>query len=84
MIKAKEAREMMERVIENEIAQLRENAMQFCEEISKDIEACANKKCCNIIITVPNSVRRNYVIEILKDNGYSAVVRNDGKLDIIW
>ena len=84
MIKAKEAREMMERAIENEIARLKENAIQFCEEISKEIEASASKKYCNIIITVPNSVKRNYVVEILKDNGYSVSIKSDGKLDIMW
>ena len=84
MINAKEVREMMERTIENEIARLKENATQFCEELSKEIESCANKKYCNIIIRVPNSVKRNYVVEILKDNGYSVSIKEDGRLDIMW
>lgn len=84
MIKAKEVREMMERAIENEIARFKENAIQFCEEISKEIEASANKKYCNVIVTVPNSVKRNYVVEILEDNGYSVIIQDDRKLNIMW
>lgn len=84
MMNAKEAKEMMEKAIENERVRLKENAIQFCEELSKEIETCANKKYCNIIATVPNSVKRTYVIEILKENGYSVRVGSDGKLDIMW
>jgi hypothetical protein len=84
MIKASEVREIVERVIENEVAKLKEDAIQFCEEISKDIEVCANKKYCNIVVTVPNGINRKYVAEILKDNGYSINFKSDGKLDIVW
>ena len=84
MMNAKEAREMVERAIENEIVKFKENAIQFCEELSKEIEACANKKYCNIVITVPNTIKRNYVIEILEENGYSVNTKSDGKLDIRW
>ena len=84
MLNAKEAREMMERAIENEILKLKENATQFCEELSKEIQACASKKYGNVIVTVHNSVKRNYVIEILKENGYSVKDRSDGKHDTKW
>ena len=84
MLKANKAREMVERVIENEIANLKQNAEQFCEELSKEIEANANKKYCNIIIELPHSVKRAYVMEILKDNGYFVDVRSDGKLNVMW
>ena len=84
MLKANEAREMVERVIENEIAKLKENAEQFCEELSKEIEAHANQKHCNVIVELPHSVKRAYVVEILKANGYSFEIRSDGKLNVMW
>ena len=84
MMNAKEARKMVERAIENEIVKFKENAIQFCEELSTEIETCANKKYCNIVITVPNNIKKNYVVEILEENGYSVNVKSDGKLDIRW
>ena len=84
MTNAKKAREMMERAIESEVTKRKENAINFCEELSKEIEVKANEKCCNLIIESPNNTAKAYVIEILKDNGYSVVVRGDGRLEIMW
>lgn len=84
MMNAREAREMVERTIENEKAKAQEDAMQFCEKISKEIEECASKKYCSTIITVPEDIQKSYVASILKDNGYSVGIRGGRDLEVVW
>ena len=84
MLKAKEARKLKNDFLDEEIKRRREKAMQFCKT---EIEPQIRKKCMEFIysqITVTNIDKKifHYVIEILKDCGYTVQIAKD-KTEII-
>ena len=84
MITAKEARVMIEEAVKEEVARHTARATQFCEELSKEIEEKAKAKVSGFIFSTPDNIRKPYVIDILKDNGYQVEIQMDGRIQIIW
>jgi hypothetical protein len=84
MLLAKEAREIVERTISEEIARETARANEFCEHLSKEIAEKAESKLSGFVFIVPHNVRRNYVINILQESGYQTEVQADGKVQIMW
>lgn len=83
MITAKQANELREKAIENEIAEKRERAYKFCEELGYTIERRAREKHTSIKTEVDNDIR-NYVSRELIDNGYKVDVHTDGTIVVHW
>jgi hypothetical protein len=84
MIKATEARAMVEEAIEREITLRREKAQKFCEELSKAIEDTAQTR--NTIlenVMVDRNIRA-YVIAELQNNGYTVTIKEADTLSIAW
>lgn len=82
MLKAIEARELVERAIYKEIEERRERAQQYCEEIEKIIERKANERYTNATVDCESDIRA-YVIQELKDNGYGATYNDITKTIVI-
>ncbi len=85
MITAKKANELVAETTEREIKEKRELAERFCEELSKKIEAAAKEKHYEAS-TMVSPYFRDYVIEILKSNGFVAKVdtNNPNYINISW
>jgi hypothetical protein len=84
MITAREAREIQAKAVEDKIKRLRETAEKFCENLSEKIVSNSKMEFSNIIVEVPTNTKREYVMSILRDNGYRVTVLGDGRLDIAW
>ena len=83
MITAKQANELREQAIENEIEERRERASKYCEELSSLIEQKAKEKHILITIEVENNIR-NYVIHELTSNGYKANINWNNTITVMW
>lgn len=83
MITAKQANELREQVIENEIAEKREIAHKFCEELGYTIEKAAKEKYTSIKTKVDTDIR-NYVARELVDNGYKVEINTDNTISVMW
>jgi hypothetical protein len=84
MITAREAREIQAKAVEDKIKRLRETAEKFCENLSEKIVSNSKMEFSNIIVEVPTNTKREYVMSILRDNGYTVAVLGDGRLNIAW
>ena len=84
MITAREAREIQAKAVENKIARLRETAEKFCESLNEKIISNSKLEFSNIIVEVPTNTKREYVMSILRDNGYTVTILGDGRLNIAW
>lgn len=84
MIKAYEARTMVEEAVKEEIARYTAKATQFCEELSKEIEEKAKAKVSGFVFSIPENIIKSYVIDILKDNGYQVELQADGRIQLMW
>ena len=82
MLKANEARELVERAITKEIEERTARATKRCEEIGKIIEEKANEKYTAISVECESDIRA-YVIQELKDNGYGATYNDTTKTIMI-
>lgn len=82
MLKAIEARELVERAINKEIEERRTRAIEKCEEIGKIIEEKANERYTNATVECESDIRA-YVIQELKDNGYGATYNDTTKIIVI-
>lgn len=82
MLKANEARELVERAINKEIEERRTRAIEKCEEIGKIIEEKANERYTNATVDCESDIRA-YVIQELKDNGYGATYNDTTKTIVI-
>ena len=84
MLRAKEAREVVERTIEEKVARLTERANKKCEVLSEEILKRA-KMCSTELVTTVDSDIRAYVIAELQDNGYSVRLHPaDNTITIQW
>jgi hypothetical protein len=83
MITAKQATELREKAIENEIAEKRERASRFCEELGYTIERRAKEKYTSVKTEVDNDIR-NYVSRELADNGYRVEINTDNTITVMW
>ncbi len=83
MITAKQANELREQAIKNEIAEERKKASKLCEELGYIIERRAREKHTSIKTEVDNDIR-NYVSRELIDNGYKVDVHTDGTITVHW
>ena len=83
MITAKQANELREKAVENEIAEKRERASRFCEELGYTIERRAKEKYTSLKTEVDNDIR-NYVVHELKDNGYRVEINTDNTISVMW
>ena len=84
MVKAKEAQAIVQAEIEVETKMEWEKAGKFCEGLSNEIVSHSRHKITSFSCRVPASVRRAYVIRVLKDNGYAVITNNDGSLQVSW
>lgn len=84
MIKANEARTIVNEAIEREIARRTEKAREYCEELSVSIEARANDKYTTMDNVSVDREIRAYVIAELQNNGYRAVINNNDTISIGW
>lgn len=84
MIKATEARKMVERAVEEAEKRAMEKAERFCNELSQEIEEHSMNKVTGFIFPIPNGIRRACVISILQDNGYFVSALADGRVQIAW
>lgn len=83
MITAKQANELREQAIENEIKAKRERATAFCEELGYVIERRAKDKYTSVKTEVDNDIR-NYVARELADNGYKVEINTDNTISVMW
>lgn len=84
MLRAKEAREVVERTTEEKVARLTERANKKCEVLSEEILKRA-KMCSTELVTSVESDIKAYVIAELKDNGYSVRLHPvDNTITIQW
>ena len=83
MIKATDARQIVNNAIEREIEEKRTKAHKFCEELSTVITDRARKKFTMITIEVEQDIR-NYVGKELTDNGYRVEHNINNSIDIMW
>ena len=74
MLKANEARTILNQAMEQEAIQNRKNAEIFCEELSEKIEKRAKEQFASIEIEIPDNIKRSYVDAILKDHGYNVEI----------
>ena len=81
MITAKQATELREKAIENEIAEKRERASRFCEELGYTIERRAKDKYTSVKTEVDNDIR-NYVSRELADNGYRVEINTQLRMSL--
>ena len=84
MITAKMASEIVQKTIEMENAKARAKAEEYCEELSVQIEKNAREKFSNLIVEIPLNVKRQLVLEILKDNGFYIRELDTRKISIEW
>lgn len=70
MLKANEAREVVERTTQEKTARLTERANKKCEALSEEILKRA-KMCSTELVTSVDSDIRPYVVAELQNNGYS-------------
>ena len=83
MITAKQANELREKAIENEIAEKRKRSTAFCEELGYTIERRAKEKYTSVKTEVDNDIR-NYVARELADNGYRVEINTDNTISVMW
>ena len=84
MIIARNARELTDKAIQNEIESRKERAIEFCNtEITKQIELAASEKRSSVTITVAREIY-SLTVGILKDNGYTVTMLNNTQMSIIW
>ena len=84
MIKAHEAREMVEKARELEIATRQNRAEEFCKGLEDTITNIANKRGCQCtVIDIPKEIY-SYVVTICKDNGYTVTQLNNTTIQLIW
>ena len=84
MIKATEARAIVEEAIEREITMRREKAQTFCEELSKVIEDKAQTRSTLLENVMVDRNIRAYVIAELQNNGYTVMIKEMDTLTIVW
>lgn len=84
MIKANEARKIMEEEIARELQERELKAKNYCEEVlSKEIEKYATSKYKMLNIKVDKDIY-NIVSEILEENGYNVKPLDTTSLTIMW
>lgn len=84
MIKANEARKILEEVTARELQDRELRARKYCEEvISKEIEKYATLKYNMLNIKVDKDIY-NIVSEFLKENGYKVKPLNATTISILW
>ena len=82
MIKANEAKAMVEEKRNHDIEVMRKEAKETCERIGKEIALKAQCGICEMGYEIFGE-KRIYAIEILKENGYEVEVRGS-LLTIKW
>lgn len=84
MIKAKQAREMVDVRVKEELENRIKKANEFCETvIDNKIKERANDRFTSCEIEVDFDLRMD-IVSILKDNGYTASALGCNKVSIIW
>lgn len=84
MMLARDARELMEKAIEKEVATRRDRAENFCDSLQEQIEgACNNRKHELTVNDIPDGLF-NYVIDICKDSGYTVTLLNRRTIVLHW
>lgn len=83
MITAKQAKELREKAIENEIAKKRKVAIDFCEKLGFEIEKRAKEKYTLITTEVDIGIRSNIVHELI-NNGYKVEIHIDNTITVQW
>ena len=84
MMLARDARELVEKAIEKEIATRRDRAENFCDSLQEQIEeACNSRKHELTVNDIPDGLY-SYVIGICKDNGYTVTQLNNRTIVLHW
>ena len=84
MIKANEARKIVEEVTARELQDRELNARKYCEEvISKEIEKYATLKYNMLNIKVDKDIH-NMVGEFLEENGYKVKPLSATSISVLW
>lgn len=84
MIKAREARTLTNKAIEEDIATRRERAEQFCDALVPQIqEVCASMMSELRVADIPKGLY-SYVLGILKDSGYYVSELDKSTVYITW
>jgi predicted transcriptional regulator len=83
MLTSKQAREIINEVVEKEIMERREKAKQYCEnELNSLIEERAKSKCSNLTLKINEN--KMYITTYLKENGYDIKYNFDNTVTISW
>lgn len=83
MIKATDARQIVNNAVEREVEEKRTRAHKFCEELSTVITDRASKKLTRVAIEVEQDIK-NYVGKELTDNGYKVEYNTNNTINIMW
>ena len=84
MFRAVEARELVTKTVEKEIAEKRARATVFCDtELSEAIKARANEKYTNVVIEVEQDIKY-YVMKEVQEYGYEVVENANNTISVKW
>ena len=83
MITAKQANELRDKAIEEEIMDKRERTSKFCEELGYVIERRAKEKYTLVTTEVAQDIR-NYAVRELVDNGYKVDIHTNNTITVMW
>ena len=84
MIKARDARNLTNKAIEEDIATRRQRAEEFCEALTPQVEeVCASMMSELRVSDIPKGLY-SYVLAILKDSGYFVSELDKSTLYITW
>lgn len=84
MMKASEARVLTERAIELEVQTRQSRAEEFCEGLTEQIKKRCEERYSGITVNDISKDLYEYIINILKDNGYSVTRLNNNTIQLFW
>ena len=84
MIKANEAKAVVERVIKERAEEKKLKAKEWCEETSEKILRAAKEECRSLVVNFPFELRAE-IVDILTMNGFDVKqLHNQFKFEILW
>lgn len=84
MMKANEARVLTEKAIELAVQTRQSRTEAFCEGLTEQITKRCEERCSSIIVKdIPRELYE-YVIDTLKDNGYTVTRLNNSTVQLCW
>lgn len=85
MIKAENAKKLAEDYLKNRKLELIKKTEEYIEEtVTKSIKAEAERGFSAIVIFPPDGLDKKYFETVLKENGYTYEIKNNGSIRISW